>query len=393
MDTNGERFMDISSDAAAMRLLQFDGAVIRPENGWFGLGADRQSLVPLPADSATAWPGTVCTPFLPAPGDGNGNPCLRLRFQAQVPEAGYWWLEFRDANGAWLPDCNSALYPEPERWRSYDEVIMLPAGTRMLQLRFVARAPLAVRDLSLSRCSLAETATWCDDIYARLPPLPPEPAGPEVRRGLARTAAALRSGTPWRIVLLGDSIVNDSFTSAFAALVQRRFPVAALNWTVSVKGSTGCPFYGKDENYRNYVSRHRPDLLLIGGISNFPEGNSGATQALADVVRRARTETDADVAIMTPAPSVVPAIKAGMDAPWRELALRPDLQPFLDDRPQRAAAEAAGVALWDLTTPLQDYLAAHPGLQRNRDAIHNDDLGKQLIGRRLAECFAALTPA
>lgn len=382
--------MDIADEADDTRLLQCAGSVIGPENGWFGLGTDRHSLVALPAAAGGAWPGTVCTAFLPAPVDAGDNPCLRLRFQAQVAEAGYWWLEFRDGNGAWLPDCNSALYPEPELWRPYDEVIMLPAGTRTLQLRFVAPAPLAVRDLSLCRCSLAEAAAWCDDVYARMPPLPPGPSGPKVRRGLARTAAALRSGTPWRVVLLGDSIVNDSFTSVFAALVKRHFPAAALSWTVSVKGSTGCPFYSLDENYREYVSRHRPDLLLIGGISHFPDGDSTAAQALAEVVRRARAEEGAEVAIMTPAPSVVPALKAGLDAPWRQLAQRSDLQPFLDGRRHRAAAEAAGVALWDLTTPLQDHLAAHPELRRNRDAIHNDDLGKQLIGRRLAECFAAL---
>ena len=126
-----------------------------------------------------------------------------------------------------------------------------------------------VREGQFTKANGEEAAAWCDEVYARLPPLLTQEAAP---RGAGhgtdlsdsstatlatlppKTRAALEDGTPWRILLLGDSIVQDTFHSQFHALVKRAYPKSEVTWLVSVRGSTGCWYYCDPENFKKYVA-------------------------------------------------------------------------------------------------------------------------------------------
>jgi len=68
-----------------------------------------------------------------------------------------------------------------------------------------------------------------------------------------------------RIVLLGDSIIGDIGASKFELLLQRMYPGCKIDKSVSSRGSTGCWWYKDENRVQEYVLRHHPDLLIIGG--------------------------------------------------------------------------------------------------------------------------------
>ena len=126
-----------------------------------------------------------------------------------------------------------------------------------------------------------------DAIYAAMDPLDYTPPA-DRWRNLDRTMQRLREGGTLRIVMLGDSIVNDTSSSQFELLLGRQYPKCKIEKVTSVRGSTGCWWYKLDNHVQEYVLRHKPDLLMIGGISQprrhrlDPRGDSpGPRQAVA----------------------------------------------------------------------------------------------------------------
>ncbi|MEI8352532.1 MAG: SGNH/GDSL hydrolase family protein, partial [bacterium] len=208
------------------------------------------------------------------------------------------------------------------------------------------------------------------------------------------TAAALKNGTPWNVVMLGDSIVNDSFNSVFQALIQRDFPKSRVRFIPSVRGSTGCWFYQDPTNFTDYVTRHKPDLLMIGGISNLLKdpANVPAGMAKVEAVINQAKQLGCEIVLMSPACSI--DWRPGSPTPpsWNENTLA---DGRLTWSPYGALAGKCGIAFWNMTVPTADYMAksGKPHNFFNRDFIHNNDRGKQIIGRVLQRYFlTARTP-
>lgn len=118
---------------------------------------------------------------------------------------------------------------------------------------------------------------------------------PDRHRYLQHTMAQLLRGEAFQTVMLGDSIVGDTFGPQYAASGWHRGttwgmePLAELYRTtvyavVSVLGSTGAWYYRLPGNVQAYVLDHLPDLVLIGGISNRDD-----IDAIRDVVLQIRT--------------------------------------------------------------------------------------------------------
>ena len=71
---------------------------------------------------------------------------------------------------------------------------------------------------------------------------------------------------------------------------------------------------------------------------------------------------------------------------WRSLTDRPGYR-HLNAIPIHDCARKLNVAFWDMTSPCHDYLASAGDIDFNRDWVHNNDYGKQIIGRVLREYF------
>ena len=248
---------------------------------------------------------------------------------------------FYDKAGKVLPDCYDTLYPGVEA-RHYERVLY--AWDEVEELEVFFQKPWEMRENDGDRCTLEianvkiETATWedaakyADAVYAQLPPLAFAPQG-DWTALVPRTMAAFKSGRPWRVVMLGDSIVQDTFHSQFHALVKRAFPQSNAEWILSMRGGTGCWHYILAENFYPYVVDHRPDLLVIGGISNDARhddkdnqdvGPTGA-DAMTRVAKVARERLGCEVLLVNSPLSLDlrPREPANLAAPLPKMAFDP----------------------------------------------------------------------
>ena len=188
----------------------------------------------------------------------------------------------------------------------------------------------------------------------------------------------MKSGKKWRVVMLGDSIINDTFNSNFQALVKRHYPKSELEFICSVRGSTGCWYYQGPEQFKKYVTDLKPDLLIIGGISQ-----KNQSKPVSKVIKMAK-ELGCEIMVMT-----------GPMAPdWREFdENKPNANLSIQKWPGdsfnkeiREVAEAANVEFLDMQTIWHNYLGSSrkPWHWFHRDKVHANDRGKQIIGRILA---------
>ena len=134
-----------------------------------------------------------------------------------------------------------------------------------------------------------------DAIYAAMDPL--DYAPPADRwRNLDRTIERLREGGTLKIVMLGDSIIGDTSVVEIRTAAGREYPKCKIEKVTSVRGSTGCWWYKLDNHVEEYVLRHKPDLLMIGGISQREDVDS-----IREVIRQVRAKQSPEILLMTPA--------------------------------------------------------------------------------------------
>ena len=338
---------------------------------------------------------------------------------------------FYDKQGKVLPDCYDTLYPakvesvkckvESEEAgevaaRHYERVLYAWDEVDSFELFF--QKPWAMNEKNGDRCTLEvsnvkiETATWedaaeyADRIYGEVAAKAPLDFAPEGDRTalLPRTMDALKTGKPWRVVMLGDSIIQDTFHSQFHALLKREFPKSDVEWILSMRGGTGCWHYCLAENFYSYVVDHRPDLLIIGGISNWAEhdeknrkdvGPTGS-DAMLRVAKLARERLGCEVLVVNqplhcdrrPRPAAAdasePLPKMPFSAQWLGT-----LSPKLEYDALRRRCEAAKIQWWDELVPCYTWLfgSGLPFEWYSRDAVHSGELGKQIIGRVMLGYF------
>lgn len=349
----------MNSRQDAKELFRTEGDVSRPGSGWTYQAGSEEEIVYIPFEGY--YPnkgGRMQSPWFALPGSGGQGQYCRLTFKARTGQHCYWWLDFLDANDQPVPDCNSKVYPGETR--AYDEVIYAPGAACKAQIAFVSKGKVEASDLRFTTATAAEAAEWCDALYSTLPPLK-FTAPADAMALLPKTKAALKNGTPWRVVMLGHSIMHDSFNSLYMSLIQRDFPKSRLNVIPSVRGGTLCDYYRQPDQFPKYVTAHKPDLLMIL--------DSLGNDDLEEVIRLTRNQVECEVLVIS-----MP-LRADPDRWERNVT------------PVRECAAKTNVAFWDVTTPCSDYIAAAPGLDYARDFVHNNDVGKQIIGQVLHRHF------
>ena len=126
----------------------------------------------------------------------------------------------------------------------------------------------------VQRISRSEMLQWADAVYRQMPPLDPATVA-RVGDDLPETRARLRAGQTLRVVMLGDSIVNDTANSAWDLLVERHYPGSRIELIASVESAKGAWHYRKDNRIERQVLRHEPDLLIIGEAPGQEEDRRG----------------------------------------------------------------------------------------------------------------------
>ena len=374
--------------AASAALLDFRGMVTDKSDGWrfqSSGGNGVSSFNPL-----EGWypdkGGKLISPRIAIPKTGA---YYKLSFTGFAPERAFEAVAFYDGEGNMIADNYDVVYPGATN--KYERIVFVHEGVKEVEVFFQSTKGCTVSDVRFEPATVEEAAAWCDKVYAKLPPLDFAPVQAKLP---PKTLDALKTGKPWRILVLGDSIMQDTFHSQFHALVKRAYPKSDITWLLSVRGSTGCWYYCEPENFRKYVAGYKPDCVFIGGISGWihPEMPLNGGPAIESVARRVNEELGAEVVVMTPTLAIDLRVPEGTE---RGTVVAPSKfdHAALGDRAWKydvAAAEElkaicakSGWPLWDMFTPAYDWLfkTGLPSEFYSRDYVHSGELGKQIIGR------------
>jgi alpha-L-fucosidase len=191
---------------------------------------------------------------------------------------------------------------------------------------------------------------------------------------LPKTRQLLIEGGVLRVVMLGDSIVNDTSRSGWDFVVGRRHPRCTIEKTTSVRGSTGCWWYKEAGRVQKFVLDQKPDLVIIGGISHRDDIDS-----VRDVVRQIRESAGPDILLMTGAfGSVDPLDGSFVDADG--------VHSTAYNQSLRALATEVGAAFLDMETAWGQYVrdSGRKLDSFKRDEVHANAQGEQILGHILA---------
>ena len=304
-----------------------------------------------------------------------------LSFDAKAPEDCHWGVFFHDKEGAMIvSDVYSSIYAGTDK-RHYEQVVYGRENASGLHPFVQSVKGVEIWDMQIKRISAQEAAEWCDRLYRTLPQLSYAPPVSRLKF-LSGTLEAMKIGRPLRIVMLGDSIINDTFNSNFQSLLLRLYPESDMRFICSVRGSTGCRHYQEPEQFKSYVADLKPDLLIIGGISHKED-----IDAIRRVIEMARRQIGCEVLLMS----------GPLGEDWRkhddgradaELPVQTWTQdPFIGK--QKALAAEMQIEFLDMATVWHDYLgASHKPFQWfHRDRVHGNDRGKQIAGRIIEAYF------
>ncbi|MBU6300079.1 MAG: hypothetical protein KGS60_00875 [Verrucomicrobia bacterium] len=222
--------------------------------------------------------------------------------------------------------------------------------------------------------SPCRSAAQIGAIEAAMPKVRFAPPGQDWKN-LARTRKALLEGGDLHLLALGDSIVNDAMRSGWIVRLREACPRTRIRATVYVRGGGGCRHFREEGRIANHLVPLRPDLVLIGGISQGLDPE--------------------------PIREVIGQIREGL--PQCEIVLATGVFGTVDPRDPAAMARAphsamsgygamlrllaaeTGCAYLDMTTPWVEAIRSsgrHPHVFY-RDRVHANEFGEQIPGRIL----------
>ena len=224
-----------------------------------------------------------------------------------------------------------------------------------------------------------------DAIYASLEPLTYVPPAHRWKH-IPNTMQKLEQGPALTLVALGDSIINDTCDSSFELLLGRRYPRCKVRKVTSVRSSTGCDWYKQENRVEEWVLKHQPDLLIIGGISNRGTDPADAAESVREVVRQVRAARPETEFLLLTGPF-------GLEQdPKRIKGWQEHVTPEGTDYRSRLmkVAQEERAEFIDMHGLVGRYLldSKYPCGSFQRDPIHANWGGKQVLGRILEEYFA-----
>ncbi len=306
----------------------------------------------------------------------------RVEMVVQAQQKTLWAMTFYDQNDTMLlADFYSSFNPSADLRK---QVFYVQAKANATQAEFWLQ-PGADQTAYLGWVRItpaqdsAEILRWQDSIYRSVPPLRYQPPANRWEY-LPRTMNTLRAGDQVRVVMLGNSIINDTGNAGWELPVEAQYPGADLEVITSVRGSTGCTYYQHNNRVDTFVVQYQPDLLMIGGISNHND-----TAAMRSVIRQVRQGVNPSPEIM------VLSGPLGRDGDPRT---NPDFRvlPSADDfrtQLEKLCVEE-GVEYFDMKSAWGAYLTQSNASYDYylRDPLHANARGRQVLAQMLAAYFA-----
>lgn len=306
----------------------------------------------------------------------------RLEFLAQAAEKPLCAAVFFDKDGKEIVADDHDSIDTSTDWRPYALCFRGHADAARARIRLQASASsLAVKNLRVKRITIDEAAAWAAGLAAQCPVVQFEPAA-DRWQFLPRSMQRLATGGPLRIVMLGDSICNDTSNSLYEAVFSRIYPKAKLEIVTSVRGGTGCWYYKDEGRVKSYVLDYKPDLVMIAGISHGFD-----VAAIRSVIRQIRQGSNCEILVMsgviTPREAYEP-----MYVNFKPAAMALDDMEQFSARMRRMCREER-VEFFDIRRAWEEYMlrSYKPYDHFARDRIHGNSRGKQIVARILAKYF------
>lgn len=304
----------------------------------------------------------------------------RIEFTAKSEGQAMLQLRYQDTAGKQLADHSTGIEVSPEFTRHvmYSRSKLGAAQARVVFLANGGSVDLA--SIQVFPADSNEVARWADAIASTVPEVPEALFSQERWNRIEDFRDSLSEARRLRVVLLGDSIMNDSGNSPFDVLVERHYPGLNFEVITSVEGGRGAWFYRQANRIESYVIEQEPDLVMIGGISH-----KNDIDAVAAIVDQIRTQLEVPIVLMTgalgyegdprrwdpPAEGAVPPA-TGWARKLRHLAEEKETG-FFD------LEQAWGAVLMAGDAPYEYYL---------RDVIHANTRGQQVLARIFERYFA-----
>ncbi len=296
-------------------------------------------------------------------------------------KGGYWAAYFYSDRGTIHPANHySKIYPGTD-WRKQEFVFMAEQGTSIAHLLFRQKSdvPMSIRRVSVEAIPDDAALAWSESVYEDLPALQYQP--PEDRHGqLGDTIQKLKNGEEVTVVTLGNSVANDLSNGSPALLLERAYPGADVRWITSVGSGKGAWYFRRKNRVEEYVLRHDPDLLIMGGVSH-----RGQAKPFGDVVDQVRSEMDVDVlllnGIINPPARIVGQIST---IPYLNRKEARDVYNSFPERLQELA-DRKEVEFMNIRQAWEQYInrVDRPRDWFMRDGVHGNTRGKQIAGRLL----------
>lgn len=303
----------------------------------------------------------------------------KLSFSSKAAGKGYWGGIFFDDKGQEVAaDIYDTVFPTDD-WQQIVICVRARINAKTMCIRFqTIDAALALDDITIDPIDNAGVVQWMQDYAAQLPPVT---FTPEANRWqyLPRTMKTLQNGGKLRIVMLGDSIINDTSNSLYEAKLRQMYPKAQIEIINSIRGGTGCDYYKDNDQVTPYVLDYKPDLLIIGGISN------ASVEGIRSVIKQVRAKSNPEILVLTQ--SLCPSDPAHL-ADNKAHPRLPGTEKYAAELMKMASEEK--VEYFDIHQAWDAYIAASPQPEDwfKRDTIHANSHAKQVVGQFLDRYFS-----
>jgi len=218
--------------------------------------------------------------------------------------------------------------------------------------------------------------TFANAVYAKMKPIEYTPPANRWKH-IPKTMQRLQNGGTLRMLMLGDSIMDDSAQSRFDLVVQAMYPGSTVVKLQDGFGGGGC--WGMKDNVDHFVIQHQPDLLIIGGISQRED-----IEAIRSVIRQSKAQLpELEVLLSTP-------VMGHENDPYnKNWTLEIDAEKFAYRANLKKLAEEENCEFLDLTGVVRKYMLDSGKCIGwfMRDGVHANERGSQAIGRHYVEFF------
>lgn len=308
--------------------------------------------------------------------------CYRVELETKAEAGALVASRYTDAGGTAIVSDNFNRVRPSGDWASTSWCFQVPPNAVSGEIAVASGGgkEFHIRLIRVEQAEATVMQAWQAAGLAALPPIDFVPP-PDRWQALPQTHARLKSGEKLRIVMLGDSIINDTYGGGIELMLKHQWPVADVLVIPSVRGGTGVGYYQQEGRVREYVLDHKPDLVIIGGVSHGYD-----LGAMRSVISQIRTASDAEILILTGA--MVPEDKFRMDLVNKRgmtgLDAAAQVREF--NRGLPLLAHAMGAGFFDFRRVWDAYLyeSGMPSACFRRDEIHGDITGKLLLAAMLS---------